>query len=46
MSTAFSYNPLTLAFKGLIEVADATTRAYRAVGYPTRHKVNLDLLWG
>jgi len=34
MSTAFSYNPLTLAFKGLIEVADATTRAYRAVAIP------------
>ena len=26
LSTAFHYNPLTLAFKGLIEVADATTR--------------------
>lgn len=34
LSTAFHYNPLTLAFKGLIEVADATTRAYRAVAIP------------
>jgi len=34
LSTAFHYNPLTLAFKGLIEVADATTRAYRAIAIP------------
>jgi len=34
LSTAFSYNPLTLTFKGLIEVADATTRAYRAIAIP------------
>jgi hypothetical protein len=34
LSTAFKYNPLTLAFKGLIEVADATTRTYRAVAIP------------
>ena len=33
-SAAFKYNPLTLAFKGLIEVADATTRTYRAVAIP------------
>jgi len=34
LSTAFNYNPLTLTFKGLIEVADATTRAYRALAIP------------
>ena len=34
LSAAFNYNPLTLAFKGLIEVADATTRAYRAIAIP------------
>ncbi len=34
LSTAFHYNPLTLAFKGLIEVADATTRTYRALAIP------------
>jgi hypothetical protein len=33
-SAAFKYNPLTLAFKGFVEVADATTRAYRAVAIP------------
>ena len=33
-SAAFKYNPLTLAFKGLIEVADATTRGYRALAIP------------
>lgn len=33
-SAAFKYNPLTLAFKGLIEVADATTRTYRALAIP------------
>lgn len=34
LSTAFHYNPLTLAFKGLVEVADATTRTYRALAIP------------
>lgn len=34
LSTAFHYNPLTLAFKSLVEVADATTRAYRALAIP------------
>jgi hypothetical protein len=29
-----SYNPITLAFKGAIEVSDAMTRAYRAVAIP------------
>ena len=33
-SSAAHYNPLTLAFKGLIEVADATTRTYRALAIP------------
>jgi hypothetical protein len=33
-SAAFKYNPLTLAFKGFIEVADATTRVYRAAAIP------------
>jgi hypothetical protein len=33
-SAAFKYNPLTLAFKGFVEVADATTRAYRSVAIP------------
>jgi hypothetical protein len=33
-AAAFKYNPLTLAFKGLIEVADATTRTYRALAIP------------
>jgi len=33
-SSALHYNPLTLAFKGLIEVADATTRTYRALAIP------------
>jgi hypothetical protein len=33
-SAAFKYNPLTLAFKGFVEVADATTRAYRAAAIP------------
>ena len=31
---AASYNPITLAFKGAIEVSDAMTRAYRAVAIP------------
>jgi hypothetical protein len=34
LATAFHYNPITLAFKGAIEVADATTRAYRAIAIP------------
>ena len=34
LGTAFHYNPLTLAFKGALEVADATTRAYRAIAIP------------
>ena len=34
LGTAFAYNPITLAFKGAIEVADATTRAYRAIAIP------------
>ena len=34
LSTAFHYNPLTLAFKGAIEVADAVTRSYRAIAIP------------
>jgi hypothetical protein len=34
LGTAFHYNPLTLAFKGVLEVADATTRAYRAIAIP------------
>jgi hypothetical protein len=29
-----SYNPVTLAFKGAIEVSDAMTRAYRAIAIP------------
>ena len=33
-SAAFKYNPITLAFKSFVEVADATTRAYRAVAIP------------
>jgi hypothetical protein len=33
-SAAFKYNPITLAFKGFIEVADATTRTYRALAIP------------
>jgi thioredoxin reductase len=33
-SAAFKYNPLTLAFKGFVEVADATTRGYRALAIP------------
>jgi thioredoxin reductase len=33
-SAAFKYNPLTLAFKGFVEVADATTRTYRALAIP------------
>jgi len=31
---AISYNPITLAFKGALEVSDAVTRAYRAVAIP------------
>ena len=31
---AANYNPITLAFKGAIEVSDAMTRAYRAVAIP------------
>ena len=34
LSTAFHYNPITLAFKGAIEVADAVTRSYRAIAIP------------
>jgi hypothetical protein len=34
LASAFHYNPLTLAFKGLVEVADATTRTYRALAIP------------
>jgi hypothetical protein len=33
-SAAFKYNPITLAFKGFVEVADATTRTYRALAIP------------
>jgi len=33
-AAAFKYNPLTLGFKALIEVADATTRTYRALAIP------------
>ena len=33
-SASFRYNPLALTFKGLIEVADATTRTYRALAIP------------
>jgi hypothetical protein len=31
---AANYNPLTLAFKGVIEASDAMTRAYRAIAIP------------
>jgi hypothetical protein len=31
---AASYNPITLAFKGVVEASDAMTRAYRAVAIP------------
>lgn len=31
---AANYNPVTLAFKGVIEASDAMTRAYRAVAIP------------
>jgi hypothetical protein len=34
LSTAFHYNPLTLAFKGAIEVSEGVTRAYRALAIP------------
>lgn len=34
MSAAFSYNPITLAFKGAIEVSEGVTRAYRALAIP------------
>jgi len=34
LGNALHYNPVTLAFKGLIEVADATTRTYRAIAIP------------
>ena len=34
LSTAFHYNPLTLAFKGAIEVSEGVTRAYRAIAIP------------
>jgi len=44
LSTAFHYNPLTLAFKGVIEVADATTRAYRALAIPLS-KGELGFAW-
>lgn len=33
-AAAFKYNPLTLTFKGILEVSDATTRAYRALAIP------------
>jgi hypothetical protein len=33
-SAAFKYNPITLAFKSFVEVADATTRTYRALAIP------------
>jgi hypothetical protein len=33
-AAAFKYNPLTLGFKALVEVADATTRTYRALAIP------------
>ncbi len=45
LSTAFHYNPLTLAFKGLIEVADATTRAYRAIAIPIVNEGKLGFAW-
>jgi hypothetical protein len=44
LGTAFHYNPLTLAFKGVIEVADATTRAYRALAIPLS-KGELGFAW-
>ena len=31
---AANYNPVTLAFKGVVEASDAMTRAYRAVAIP------------
>ena len=34
LSTAFHYNPLTLAFKSVLEVSDLVTRTYRAVAIP------------
>jgi hypothetical protein len=34
LGTAFHYNPVTLAFKGAIELSDLATRAYRAVAIP------------
>jgi hypothetical protein len=34
MSAAFKYNPITLAFKGAIEVSEGVTRAYRALAIP------------
>ena len=34
LSTAFKYNPITLAFKGAIELSDLATRTYRAVAIP------------
>ena len=34
MSAAFKYNPLTLGFKGLIEVSEGVTRGYRALAIP------------
>jgi hypothetical protein len=45
LSTAFHYNPITLAFKGLIEVADATTRAYRAIAIPIVNEGKLGFAW-
>ena len=45
MSSVFHYNPLTLAFKGLIEVADATTRAYRALAIPIVNEGKLGFAW-
>jgi hypothetical protein len=34
LGTAFAYNPITLAFKGAIELSDLATRTYRAVAIP------------
>jgi len=34
LSTAFKYNPITLAFKGAIELSDLATRTYRSVAIP------------
>jgi len=34
LGTAFAYNPITLAFKGAIELSDLATRTYRAAAIP------------